>query len=122
MKKVTMNKDIRKNKAKLIAVFSARETLCIICGTLVTFLVKNTFFKNVSLTSDVMGYITIACYIPFVIIGWGKIYGLYIEDFFAPLYQTIFSPKVRKYDNKINNPIKKHKTKKSKNKELQPIK
>ncbi len=122
MIQVEMNKDVRKYKEKLLGPFSAREVVCLGLGAGSSYLIKTLFFPDIPLTSDVTGYIVVLCMIPFALIGWGKVYGMYLEKFLQSAFQTIISPKKRYYDNGLKQEKKRIRTKKSKDQELQPFK
>lgn len=121
MIQVEMNKDVRNYKEKLLGPFSAREVVCLGLGAGFSYLVKALFFPGVPF-ADAMGYIVVLCMIPFALIGWCKVYGMYIEKFMQSAFQAIISPKKRYYDNGLKREKKRIKTKKSKDKELQPFK
>ena len=118
MKIEEMNKDVRNYKDKFLGPFSGREVLCLIFGVGLSYLVKTFFFPDMSPLSEEMSYIVIACMIPFVIIGWTKPYGMYIEKYLKSTFISTISPRVRTYANGNRIPRKKIKTKKSKNNEL----
>lgn len=122
MIQVEMNKDVRKYKEKLLGPFSAREVVCLGLGAGLSYLVKALFFPDVSLASDVTGYIVVLCMIPFALLGWGRVYGMYMEKFMQSAFQTMISPKKRYYDNGLKREKKRIRTRKSKDKELQPFK
>ncbi len=122
MIQVEMNKDVRDYKEKLLGPFSARETMCLALGAGLSYLVKALFFPGVAFTSDAMGFIVIFCVAPFVLLGWGKVYGMYLEKFMQSAFQTIISPRIRYYDNGLKIPKNKIKTKKSRKEEFQPMK
>lgn len=122
MKKININRDVRKYKEKLVGPFSAREAFCLVVGFLCFYLIKAIFFTDIEMMSDQTGFLLIAVMIPFAIVGWGKFYGMYIEKFAKCALPTLLSPKVRTY--KCGYKIKKKviKTKKSKDKEMQRFK
>ena len=113
-KKIEINKDIREYKEKFLGPLSLRETSCLALGIFTAYLVKTTIFSDVELASDVTGFIGMACMIPFFIIGWGKAYGMYLEEFVRCALGSFLSPAKRKYDNGLKLPRKIKKTKSSK--------
>ena len=89
-----------------------------VVGFLCFYLIKAIFFADIEMMSDQNGFLLIAVMIPFVIVGWGKFYGMHIEKFAKCALPTLLSHKVRTY--KCGYKIKKKviKTKKSKDKEI----
>lgn len=122
MIQVEMNKDVRNYKEKLLGPFSARETICLGLGAGLSYLAKALLFPDVAFTSDAMGFIVVICMAPFALLGWGRVYGMYLEKFMQSAFRTVVSPRVRHYDNGLRIPKKKMKTRKSREKDLQPIK
>lgn len=122
MIQVEMSKDIRAYKEKLFGPLSGREALCLAFG-LITFLAVKTFvFAGVELVSDASGFILLLCFAPFVIWGWLRISGMYVNEYFKMASKCLFAPKVRHYDNGLKLKRKTIKTKPSKKQELKPFK
>ncbi len=119
MKYVEMNKDVRQYKAKLLGPFSGREIICLALGVGAALLMHELIFAGSEVSLDVEGFAVLACVAPFVLVGWGKIYGMYIEVFIKSALRTVISPKIRKYDNGLKISRKPVRTKKSKDVDLQ---
>jgi hypothetical protein len=119
---VEMNKDIRQYKAKLLGPFSGREVICLVLGVGFVWFVEFVLLAGVDMTLDVQSFLALGLMLPFVGIGWGKIYGMHIEQFIKTTFITFIAPKTRKYDNGLKVERKQIKTKRSKNKDLQPFK
>lgn len=117
MKLVEMNKDIREYKEKLIGPFSGRETICLLAGLGFFALIKYLFFPDWEAASEQSSYLLLGCVIPFVAVGWGRFYGMYIEDFIKCAMSSFLAPRVRKYDNGIRRERRHIKTVPSKDKE-----
>ena len=120
--KKEINKDIRDQKDKLIGPFSFREIACLLIGFGFYAFIKGVFLSNIDMVSDVNGFLFMFCMVPFVFVGWGKIYGMKAEVFLKSCLGTFLSPKHRKYKNELIIKRKEIKTKKSKDKDLQPLK
>lgn len=115
---VEMNKDIRKNKNKLIGSFSAREVAHIGMAVVSSTLVKMYLFPEISLMSEEMCFLSIIISIPFAASGWLKFYDMYIDQFFKKHWKDITAPKKRIYDNGLNIKRQPVKTKPSKDASL----
>lgn len=121
MIRVEMSKDIREYKEKLFGPFSGREALSLVCGCGFFFFMKTFVFYHVELASDVSGFLALFCFAPFVVFGWAKISGMYINEYLKLALKCIFAPKVRHYDNGLKKKRKTIKTKPSKKTELKPF-
>ena len=96
MIEIEIPKDINKYEAKLVGPFTTRQTICFvlacICG-IPTFL----FLKDKT-PQDVSAIITMIIFIPFVLIGWVKPYGMNFEKFAQSAFISNFvAPAKRKY-------------------------
>ncbi len=60
MKKININRDVRKYKEKLVGPFSTREAFCLVVGFLCFYLIKATFFTDIKMMSDQNGFLLIA--------------------------------------------------------------
>lgn len=96
MIEIEIPKDINKYEAKLVGPFTTRQTICFVCACVVgipTFL----FLKD-KVPQDLAAIITMMIFIPFVLIGWVKPYGMNFEQFAKTAFISNFvAPSKRKY-------------------------
>ena len=121
MIRVEMSKDVRRIKDKFFLFFSLRETGYFALGFITVMIVKNVFFPEMDILSSGMTGITILCMLPYVILGWVKIYKIPILKFLSTNLKIILAPKRRIYDNGLKEPKVPRKTVKSKKKGLKMI-
>ncbi len=96
MIEIEIPKDMNKYEAKLFGPFTTRQTICFvlacICG-IPTFL-----FLRDKVVTDVASIITMLVFIPFILVGWIKPYGMNFEDFARTAFISNFlAPAKRKY-------------------------
>lgn len=96
MIEIEIPKDINKYEAKLVGPFTTRQTICFVlacvCG-IPTFL----FLKD-KVPTDVASIVTMIIFIPFVLVGWVKPYGMTFEKFAQTAFISNFvAPAKRKY-------------------------
>lgn len=91
-------RDIGNYEAKFIGPFTARQTICVGIGGIVSFMVSSPLL---SFGSDYMTILTVIIFImlPFVLFGWCKPYGMKMEEFIKQYYfYHILAPSIRKYE------------------------
>lgn len=95
MIEIKIPKEINKYEAKLIGMFTTRQTVCIGITCVLCILTYN-ILKPID--SNIASF---ACFIvaaPFVLCGWYKPYGMHFEQFFKTMLMSSFlAPAKRKY-------------------------
>jgi hypothetical protein len=95
MIEIEIPKDIRKYDAKLIGPFTTRQVLCFIPGCA---LGACTFLIPTFLPQDIRLILTGIVFLPFLLVGWVKPYGMKFELFAKQIiFSTFLSPQERKY-------------------------
>ena len=108
MIEIEIPKDIRQYDAKLIGPFNVRQTACFVSGAIIT--VPVYFAIRDLIPTDISLFIAICIYLPFLLCGWIKVYGLPFERFFLTfVYSTLLAPANRKYKTKNIFDIKENK-------------
>lgn len=96
MIEIEIPKDINKYEAKLVGPFTTRQAACFVCACVLgipTFL----FLKD-KVPTDLASIITLLVFIPFVLVGWIKPYGMNFELFAQTAFISNFiAPAKRKY-------------------------
>lgn len=95
MDDIVIPKDFNEYEPKLIANFTVRQSICLLIGVLLSWLVWNLFGF---LGQNVLIPLIILIAAPIGAIGWLRPYGVKFEVFMANSFVSMFlSPKVRKY-------------------------
>lgn len=99
MIEIKIPKEINKYEAKLISVFTTRQTVCVAITCVLCILTYN-ILKPID--TNIASFACFAVAVPFVLCGWYKPYGMHFEQFFKTvLFSAFLAPAKRKY--KIKN-------------------
>lgn len=96
MIEIEIPKDIRKYESKLIGPFTTRQAVCFVGGAVIAVPVFNICRQMGAF--DLGSLLAICIFLPFILCGWVKVYGMTFEQFFQTfLYSEYLAPKKRKY-------------------------
>ena len=99
---IEIPKDITKYESKLIGPLTTRQTICSVPAAGLA--IAEAMLLKETLSQDMLIGIIIFTVIPFILLGWIKVYNLPFEKFLASVFVTIvLAPKHRKYI--TDNPI-----------------
>lgn len=96
MIEIEIPKDMNKYEAKLFGPFTTRQTICFVIACVLG--IPTFLFLRERVVTDVASIVTMIVFIPFILVGWIKPYGMHFEDFARSAFISNFlAPNKRKY-------------------------